>query len=90
MWATIQSFLSSTIVPWLKLGLDPWHALLNALPSPVWRLAVCLYLLVGSLWVIALRRQFVYAGAPDHARWRDLRLWIPFLLIPYLLVYLLF
>jgi hypothetical protein len=27
-------------------------------------------------------------GSPDKARWRDLRLWVPILLVPYLLIYL--
>jgi hypothetical protein len=27
-------------------------------------------------------------GSPDQARWRDLRLWIPVILVPYLLIYL--
>jgi hypothetical protein len=35
-----------------------------------------------------LRRSYIYAGAPDQARWRDLRWWIPWLLGPYLFLYL--
>jgi hypothetical protein len=28
------------------------------------------------LWTLRWRSDAIYEGAPDHARWRDLRLWI--------------
>lgn len=90
MKEAIQSFLEQTLVPVLKLGLDPWHAALNALPPAVWRMAVCVYLLAGTLWTLRLTREFVFRGAPDAAGWRDLRLWVPVIVLPYLLAYLIF
>ncbi|MBX3747249.1 MAG: hypothetical protein KF833_18225 [Verrucomicrobiae bacterium] len=90
MKEAIQSFLEQTLVPVLKLGFDPWHAALNALPPSVWRMAVCLYLLVGCLWTLRLNREFVFRGAPDAAPWRDLRVWVALLVVPYVAVYLIF
>jgi hypothetical protein len=90
MWNAIQPWLEQIVVPMLRGVLDPWHAFLNALPPPVWRLAVCAYLVLGCVWVVFLSRGSVFAGAPSQSRWRDLRWWVPVLLLPYLLVYLIF
>ena len=90
MWTVIDRWLEQLLVPVLQSVLDPWHTLLNAMPSWVWRLAVCVYLVAGCLWVVFLRRSFIFAGAPDEANWRDLRRWVPLILLPYLLIYLIF
>jgi hypothetical protein len=50
--------------------------------------AVGLYAL-AVLWVWTLRRDFVFRGAPDAKRWRDLRLWATVVVLPYVAVYLL-
>jgi len=84
----LKAFLEAHLVPWLNAVLAPVHSWLNAIPPFGWRVAVCLYLVVGSLWTLALRRSSVYAGAPDQAVWRDLRWWVPLVLLPYLLLYL--
>jgi hypothetical protein len=78
------------LVAFLKSLFDPLHALLNQLPPSMWRISICAYILIGTLWVLFLSRDFIMKGSPDNARWRDLRLWIPLLLLPYLLVYLIF
>lgn len=90
MMDSLKAFLSDTLVPLLKLVLDPLNAFLTHLPPFLWHAAVCLYLLAGCLWTLRLTRDSVYRGAPDQARWRDLRLWIPLLLVPYVTAYLLF
>ena len=90
MFDTLQAWLERVLVPLMKSVLDPWHAMLDALPPAAWRLAVCTYLVLGCLWVIFLSRSSVYAGAPSQSRWRDLRWWVPWLLLPYLVVYLIF
>lgn len=88
MGSWLKSLLENQGVPLLKALLDPVHHLLDAVPPAGWRLAVCLYLLIGGCWAWWLRRSYIYAGAPDQARWRDLRWWIPWLLGPYLFLYL--
>jgi len=86
----MKEWLGAHWVPVLKWLLDPWHTLLAGLPPWVWRSAVCSFLILGTVWVMFLRREEVYAGAPSQARWRDLRWWIPLLLVPYVWVYLVF
>lgn len=90
MGSALAAWLERVLAPVLKDLLEPWHAFLNGLPPPAWRLAVCAYLVLGCVWVVFLSRASVYAGAPSRSRWRDLRWWVPFLLLPYLLVYLVF
>ena len=81
-------FLEQNLVPSLKPAVDAFHAVIDPLPPPVWRFSICAYLVLGTVWVLFLRKDYVLRGSPDAARWRDLRLWIPVLLVPYLLIYL--
>ncbi|MBC8243149.1 MAG: hypothetical protein H8E20_02030 [Verrucomicrobia bacterium] len=81
-------FLEQNLVPLLKPSVDAFHAVIDPLPPPVWRFSICAYLVLGTVWVLFLRKDYVLRGSPDAARWRDLRLWIPVLLVPYLLIYL--
>lgn len=90
MIESLRTFLAAHLAPVLQAGLTPVHAFLNSLPPPVWRLLVCLFLLLGSMWAIFLKREYIFNGAPSDSRWRDLRWWLPVLLFPYLLVYLIF
>lgn len=84
----MEPFLESTLVPVLRSVLDPLHQGLNALPPWMWRAAVIGYILVGSLWVCFLKRESIFAGSPSDARRWDLRIWVPLVLIPYVLIYL--
>ena len=68
--------------------LRPIDAFLDGLPPWAWRLSVCLFLVVGSLWVLLIPRKSIYDGAPTQERWRDLRIWVALLTLPYLLIYL--
>jgi hypothetical protein len=90
MTDALRAFLDTSLAPLVKALLDPVHAFLNGLPPSVWRLAVCGYLVVGTLWAVGLKKSFVLEGAPSPAAWRDLRWWLPLLLVPYLLAYLVF
>ncbi|MCD6339180.1 MAG: hypothetical protein J7M29_07370 [Verrucomicrobia bacterium] len=89
MQELLQRLVDSAALPLLKPWMDPIHAFLNGLPPWSWRLAVCAYLAIGGLWAAFLKREAVFRGAPSQARWRDLRLWLPLILLPYLLLYLL-
>lgn len=86
----MQEWLETHIAPALNALLDPLHQFLNGLPPPVWRGTVCTFLILGTCWALFLTRGYIYQGAPTAARWRDLRLWIPLLLLPYLIIYLTF
>jgi hypothetical protein len=41
-------------------------------------------LLAGVLW---LPKEYIFRGAPDRARWRDLRLWAIVLVLIHIYVY---
>ena len=45
---------------------------------------------IAGIWVWTLRPEFIFRGAPDQKRWRDLRIWAMVVLLPYVGVYLLF
>ena len=84
----ITFFLEQNLVPLLKPAFDSFHSVIDQLPPLVWRFSICAYLVMGTVWALFLSRDYVFLGSPDQARWRDLRLWVPVLLVPYLLIYL--
>ena len=85
---SIKMFLEQNLVPMLKPTVDSFHALIDPLSPPVWRFSICAYLVLGTVWALFLSKEYVLLGSPVSSRWRDLRLWIPVLLVPYLLIYL--
>ena len=85
---SLTHFLEQYLVPLLKPAVDAFHAVIDSLPPPAWRFSICAYLVLGTVWALFLNREYVLLGSPDYSRWRDLRLWIPVLLFPYLLIYL--
>lgn len=84
----MQSFLESTLLPVLQVVFGPLHAGLDRLPPWTWRVGVILYILAGALWVLFLKKESIFAGSPSDSRVRDLRLWVPIVLLPYVLIYL--
>ena len=84
----LTQFLEQQLVPLLKPSVDVFHAVIDPVPPSVWRFSICAYLVLGTIWALFLSRDYVLLGSPDRARWRDLRLWVPVLLVPYLLIYL--
>jgi len=83
-------------IAWLRDSLGPpLHDLHRPLDLwldslPMWMAktsAVGLFVIVG-IWAVCLKREFVFLGAPDNARWRDLRIWAVFLLAVYATVYI--
>jgi hypothetical protein len=59
---------------------------------PLWSAkvgAVVLFLLIlSATWVIP--RKDIYSGAPDRARWRDLRIWATLLILAQFVLYSIF
>ncbi len=86
----LKSTIESVFVRGLKPLLDPLHSALDQLPPPLWRASVCLFLIVGTLWTLLLKRESVFRGCQVTTKWADLRLWVVVVLVPYLLIYLLF
>jgi hypothetical protein len=42
---------------------------------------------IAIVWTWFLSRKFVFRGAPDEHRWRDLRIWATFVMLPYVAIY---
>lgn len=58
--------------------------------DPAWAVGLVVLLhLVLLVWAVTRPRSLVFAGAPDGARWRDLRLWVAPLLLVQVALYLL-
>jgi hypothetical protein len=59
---------------------------------PMWGVKALVVMLFAGLVVLALRlpRDYIFTGAPDKNRWRDVRIWIVVVVILEVLVYLFF
>ncbi|HPA72436.1 MAG TPA: hypothetical protein PKY31_09210 [Spirochaetota bacterium] len=59
---------------------------------PVWCAKAGAVLIFGGVifFTWTLPRDFLYLGAPDTARWRDLRIWATVLLAFQFLIYMVF
>ena len=72
-----------------ELVLSPIDAAMGALPLWSARVAVALLLVLPAAAVWRLGRDWIFRGAPDGAKWRDLRIWAALFIVPYLVIYLL-
>ena len=88
MIESLKILLEKTLVPVLKVGLDPLHAFLDGLPPAVWRISVCLFILMGTVWTFFLSKESVYRGLDSRSRLLDLRIWVGVIVLPYLLIYM--
>lgn len=86
-WQRFCNALRARLGPPLKSLHAPLDAWLDSLPMSVALGSILALFAFTAVWVWTLRRDYVYLGAPDQARWRDLRLWATLLLIPYVVVY---
>ncbi len=73
----------------LEFVLGPINTAMGALPLWSARIAVALLLILPAATVWRLSRDWVLRGAPDRAKWRDLRIWAAVFIVPYLVIYLL-
>ncbi len=89
-WDAFSEWMKQNVAPALKATLAPLDAWIDSLP--LWTGTACavgLFVLVG-LWAFTLKRSYIYLGAPDQKRWRDLRIWTTLVLLPYIIIYLVF
>ncbi len=90
LWNAFSEWMKTNVAPHLRALLAPLDAWIDTLP--LWTgtaCAVALFVIVG-LWAFTLKRSYVYLGAPDQARWRDLRIWAALVLLPYIIIYLIY
>lgn len=59
---------------------------------PVWTAKIGAVTLFGGVIVFTwtLPKDFIYLGAPDGARWRDLRIWATVLVVFQIVIYFVF
>ena len=84
-----ENAIRETLGPPLKSLHKPIDDWLGSLPMSVAVACAIGLFVVAGLWVWTLRREFIFRGAPDQKRWRDLRLWAMVVLLPYIAVYIL-
>ncbi len=82
------AWLRETLGPPLHALHEPLDVWLDSLPMWMAKASAVALFVFAGIWVVRLRREFVYLGAPDQARWRDLRIWAVFLLAIYASVYI--
>jgi len=90
LWNAFSKWMNENVAPSLRSLLEPLDRWIDGLPG--WSgtfCAVTLFVIAG-LWAFTLKREYIYLGAPDQARWRDLRIWAGLVLLPYIVIYLLF
>ena len=90
LWEYLTTLMRDVLGPPLRTVLAPVDSWLSGLPLWVGQAcAVTLFVLAG-LWLLTVRRDYVYLGAPDRAAWRDLRIWAAVALLPYVVLYVVF
>ena len=54
-----------------------------------WGVVVTIILYIGiGLWAALRPKEYIYEGAPNQARWRDLRIWAVVLALTQILIYI--
>ncbi|MBX7166581.1 MAG: hypothetical protein K1X74_09570 [Pirellulales bacterium] len=86
-WHQVTAVLHEHLAPALRSLQLPMDDFFNALPLWAGKVALMGLFISAAIWSMSLKRSFVYLGAPDQARWRDLRLWALAVLAPYVLIY---
>lgn len=80
-------WLRANVGPPIKRTLAPLDQWLVSLPMGVAQVAVLGLFALTGVWLWTLKKDYIYLGAPDQARWRDLRIWATLVLLPYIAVY---
>ncbi len=89
LWVDMTEWIRSTLGPPLKSLHQPLDDWLGSLPMSIAMACAIGLFVVAGLWVWTLKTDFIFRGAPDRNRWRDLRLWSMAVLLPYITIYLL-
>lgn len=76
-----------TLASLLETLFAPSNRWLSAIPVDAGRWFVLALLLIPLGIVLRQKEAWIFRGAPDRARWRDLRLWACVILLPYVLLY---
>lgn len=86
-WLTEPTGWELAIFAGLKALFRPANSFLDSLPPHAWHLAAVGLFALAGICAFFVPRGYVYGGAPDNARWRDLRIWAMLTLLPYMAIY---
>jgi hypothetical protein len=86
-WEAFKTDLRAALGPPLKRLYQPLDRLFDSLPMWVAQASAIGLFVAAAIFAWCLPRRYVYLGAPDQARWRDLRIWATLVLVPYMLIY---
>ena len=81
-------WLRETLGPPLHQLHEPLDLWLDSLPMWMAKASAVGLFVIAGLWAVSLSREFVYLGAPNQARWRDLRICAVILFTLYTIVYI--
>lgn len=87
-FSPLKEQIRANIGPHLKRIHQPLDQFLDSLPMWVAQACAIGLFAAAAIFTWCLPRRFVYLGAPDNARWRDLRIWATLILVPYMVIYL--
>lgn len=63
---------------------------LNNLPIAWGKFLVILAFIAPLVFALTMKKHYIYAGASDNARWRNLKLWVLVIVVVQVAVYLYF
>jgi hypothetical protein len=90
MWNQLTELIREWLGPPLKTCVGPLDNWLIGLPGWASQASAVTLFVVAGLWLLTLKREYVFQGAPDQSRWRDLRIWSAVAMLPYVVLYLFF
>ena len=88
LWQRFVEALRENLAPPLNRFFSPLDDFLGGLSPEVGRWCAAALLASAGVWVLFLKRDYIFLGAPDRHWWRDLRIWTLVALAPYICIYL--
>ena len=86
-WNNFYDWVRATFGPSLRAWHEPLDRWIDGLPPSAGRVCAVAVFVIAAICILSLKTDYIYLGAPDRARWRDLRIWALLVLIPYMAVY---
>jgi uncharacterized membrane protein YgaE (UPF0421/DUF939 family) len=84
---SVIATIRNTLGPPLKSLHAPLDRALDAVPMSVAQGCTIGLFVAAAIFAWCMPRRYIYLGAPDQARWRDLRIWATLVLVPYMIIY---
>jgi len=86
-WDEFTKRMRETLGPPLRRFFAPLDSFLTDLPMEAATACAIGLFVAAGIFAWCMPRRFIYLGAPDQSRWRDLRIWATLILVPYVVIY---